>query len=59
LDGGYRKMNEQLKIYGAVGRYGDVEYSNAMKAACGLPVILEHKDMDWKWIEENNKNQNK
>ena len=59
LDGGYRKMNEQLKIYGAVGRYGDVEYSNAMKAACGLPVVLEDKDMDWKWIEEYNKNQNK
>ena len=40
LDGGYRKMNEQLKIYGAVGRYGDVEYSNSMKAVCGMVVIL-------------------
>ena len=57
LDGGYRKMDEQLKIKGAIGRYGDVEYSNAMKAACGLPVILEDKDMDWNWIKNNNNNQ--
>ncbi|MBR2999221.1 MAG: hypothetical protein IKF44_02375, partial [Mycoplasmataceae bacterium] len=53
LDGGYRKMDEQLKIKGAIGRYGDVEYSNAMKVACGLPVILEDKDMDWEWIKNN------
>ncbi|MBR2055611.1 MAG: hypothetical protein IJ970_00975 [Mycoplasmataceae bacterium] len=45
LDGGYKKMNEQLKIYGAVGRYGDVEYSRKMQAACGLPVILEESDL--------------
>ena len=57
LDGGYRKMDEQLKIKGVIGRYGDVEYSNAMKAACGLPVILEDKDMDWDWIKNNNNNQ--
>ena len=52
LEGGYRKMNEQLKIEGAVGRYGDVEYSKAMQAACGLPVILGSEDMDWDWINK-------
>ena len=43
IDCGYRKMNEQLKIEGAVGRYGDVEYSKAMQAACGLAVY------SWFW----------
>ena len=52
LEGGYRQMNEQLKIEGAVGRYGDVEYSKAMQAACGLPVILGSEDMDWDWINK-------
>ena len=52
LEGGYRKMNEQLKIEGAVGRYGDVEYSKAMQAACGLAVILGSEDMDWDWINK-------
>ncbi|MBR2999319.1 MAG: hypothetical protein IKF44_02900 [Mycoplasmataceae bacterium] len=52
LEGGYRQMNEQLKIEGAVGRYGDVEYSKAMQAACGLPVILDYEDMDWDWINK-------
>ena len=55
LDGGYRKMDEQLKIKGAIGRYGDVEYSNAMKAACGIAVILEEKDLDLNWIKANRK----
>ena len=55
LKGGYRKMDEQLKIKGAIGRYGDVEYSRSMQAVCGLPVILEHEDMDWNWIQNNNK----
>ena len=48
LYGGYRSMyteDRQLKIKGAIGRYGDVEYSNSMKAACGIPVILEEKDL--------------
>ena len=52
LEGGYRQMNEQLKIEGAVGRYGDVEYSKAMQAACGLAVILGSEDMDWDWINK-------
>ena len=55
LEGGYRKMNEQLKIEGAIGRYGDVEYSKAMQAACGLPVILGSEDMDWDWINKAKK----
>ena len=56
LDGGYRKMDEQLVIKGAIGRYGDVEYSRKMQAACGLPVVLEYEDMDWEWINKNNQN---
>ena len=35
-----------------VDRYGDVEYSNSMKAACGIPVILESDDLDKEWIEK-------
>ena len=49
LEGGYRSMDaldRQLKIEGAIGRYGDVEYSRKMQAACGLPVILEEGDLD-------------
>ena len=49
LDGGYRSIDaedRQLKIEGAIGRYGDVEYSRKMQAACGLPVILEENDLD-------------
>ena len=60
LEGGYRKMDEQLVIKGAIGRYGDVEYSRKMQAACGLPVILEWTDLDEEWIKQkNNQNQNK
>ena len=58
LYGGYRSMyadDRQLKIEGAIGRFGDVEYSNAMKAACGIPVILESDDLDKEWIEKQNK----
>lgn len=58
LYGGYRSMyaeDRQLKIYGAIGRFGDVEYSNAMKAACGIAVILESDDLDQEWIEKQNK----
>ena len=61
LYGGYRSMyaeDRQLKIEGAVGRYGDVEYSNSMKAACGIAVILEEKDLDKEWIEKQNKTNN-
>ena len=61
LYGGYRSMyaeDRQLKIEGAVGRYGDVEYSNSMKAACGIAVILEEKDLDKNWIENQNKTNN-
>ena len=62
LEGGYRSMDaldRQLKIEGAIGRYGDVEYSRKMQAACGLPVILEEGDLDKDWIQKNNQNQNK
>ena len=48
LYGGYRSMyadDRQLKIEGAIGRFGDVEYSNSMKAACGIAVILESDDL--------------
>ena len=58
LYGGYRSMyaeDRQLKIDGAIGRFGDVEYSNSMKAACGIPVILESDDLDKEWIEKQNK----
>ena len=58
LYGGYRSMyadDRQLKIEGAIGRFGDVEYSNAMKAACGIAVILESDDLDKEWIEKQNK----
>ena len=58
LYGGYRSMyaeDRQLKIYGAIGRFGDVEYSNSMKAACGIAVILESDDLDQEWIEKQNK----
>ena len=58
LYGGYRSMyaeDRQLKIYGAIGRFGDVEYSNSMKAACGIAVILESDDLDKEWIEKQNK----
>lgn len=58
LYGGYRSMyadDRQLKIEGAIGRFGDVEYSNAMKAACGIAVILESDDLDQEWIEKQNK----
>lgn len=58
LYGGYRSMyaeDRQLKIDGAIGRFGDVEYSNSMKAACGIPVILESDDLDQEWIEKQNK----
>lgn len=58
LYGGYRSMyadDRQLKIEGAIGRFGDVEYSNSMKAACGMPVILESDDLDQEWIEKQNK----
>lgn len=58
LYGGYRSMyadDRQLKIEGAIGRFGDVEYSNSMKAACGIPVILEWDDLDQEWIEKQNK----
>lgn len=58
LYGGYRSMyaeDRQLKIYGAIGRFGDVEYSNAMKAACGIAVILESDDLDQEWIAKQNK----
>lgn len=58
LYGGYRSMyadDRQLKIEGAIGRFGDVEYSNSMKAACGIPVILESDDLDKEWIEKQNK----
>ena len=59
LYGGYRSMyadDRQLKIEGAIGRFGDVEYSNAMKAACGIAVILESDDLDKEWIEKQNQN---
>ena len=59
LYGGYRSMyadDRQLKIEGAIGRFGDVEYSNSMKAACGIPVILESDDLDKEWIEKQNQN---
>lgn len=59
LYGGYRSMyaeDRQLKIEGAIGRFGDVEYSNAMKAACGIAVILESDDLDQEWIEKQNQN---
>ena len=59
LYGGYRSMyaeDRQLKIDGAIGRFGDVEYSNAMKAACGIAVILESDDLDKEWIEKQNQN---
>ena len=59
LYGGYRSMyaeDRQLKIYGAIGRFGDVEYSNSMKAACGIAVILESDDLDKEWIEKQNQN---
>ena len=59
LEGGYRSMDapdRQLKIEGAIGRYGDVEYSRKMQAACGLPVILEEGDLDKDWIKKNNQN---
>ena len=55
IKGGYRSIyaeDRQLKVEGAIGRYGDVEYSNAMKAACGIPVILEEKDLDLNWIKK-------
>ena len=58
LYGGYRSMyadDRQLKIEGAIGRFGDVEYSNSMKAACGIAVILESDDLDQEWIEKQNK----
>lgn len=58
LYGGYRSMyaeDRQLKIEGAIGRFGDVEYSNAMKAACGIAVILESDDLDQEWIAKQNK----
>lgn len=58
LYGGYRSMyadDRQLKIEGAIGRFGDVEYSNSMKAACGIAVILESDDLDKEWIEKQNK----
>ena len=58
LYGGYRSMyadDRQLKIEGAIGRFGDVEYSNAMKAACGIAVILESDDLDKEWIAKQNK----
>ncbi|WP_406602526.1 hypothetical protein ACJA29_03610 [Metamycoplasma sualvi] len=58
LYGGYRSMyaeDRQLKIDGAIGRFGDVEYSNSMKAACGIAVILESDDLDQEWIEKQNK----
>lgn len=58
LYGGYRSMyadDRQLKIEGAIGRFGDVEYSNSMKAECGIPVILEWDDLDQEWIEKQNK----
>ena len=58
LYGGYRSMyaeDRQLKIDGAIGRFGDVEYSNSMKAACGIAVILESDDLDKEWIEKQNK----
>ena len=58
LYGGYRSMyaeDRQLKIYGAIGRFGDVEYSNSMKAACGIAVILESDDLDKEWIAKQNK----
>ena len=61
LYGGYRSMyadDRQLKIKGAIGRYGDVEYSNSMKAACGIAVILEWDDLDKEWIEKQNKTNN-
>lgn len=59
LYGGYRSMyaeDRQLKIDGAIGRFGDVEYSNSMKAACGIAVILESDDLDKEWIEKQNQN---
>ena len=59
LYGGYRSMyaeDRQLKIDGAIGRFGDVEYSNSMKAACGIAVILESDDLDQEWIEKQNQN---
>ena len=59
LYGGYRSMyadDRQLKIEGAIGRFGDVEYSNSMKAACGIAVILESDDLDQEWIEKQNQN---
>lgn len=59
LYGGYRSMyadDRQLKIEGAIGRFGDVEYSNSMKAACGIAVILESDDLDKEWIEKQNQN---
>ena len=58
LEGGYRSIDaedRQLKIQGAIGRYGDVEYSRSMQAACGLPVILENEDIDWNWIKNKDK----
>ena len=58
LYGGYRSMyadDRQLKIEGAIGRFGDVEYSNSMKAACGIAVILESDDLDQECIEKHNK----
>ena len=58
LYGGYRSMyadDRQLKIEGAIGRLGDVEYSNSMKAACGIAVILESDDLDKEWIAKQNK----
>lgn len=45
--------DRQLKIEGAVGRYGDVEYSKALQAACGMGVILEWDDLDKEWIKKN------
>ena len=49
------KLQLILKIEGAIGRFGDVEYSNSMKAACGIAVILESDDLDQEWIEKQNK----
>ncbi|MBR3259653.1 MAG: hypothetical protein IKG09_02750 [Mycoplasmataceae bacterium] len=48
--------DRQLKIEGSVGRYNDVEYSNSMKAACGMALILEWDDLDKEWIKKQKNN---